>query len=103
MPQFTSTELGAILRVGHRFQPDDGLTVFGFLHGDVLHAVLGRSAVPVLFIRRNPDRVAGADLTHRPAPSLHPSDTGGDMECLPERMGMPRRACARLEPHPRGT
>src|ERR1022692_5114439 len=81
--------LGLVLRVGHRLQPRHMLAALMFLHGDVLHAVLGRGAVPVLLARRNPDRVAGADRTDRTAPSLYMADAGGDVQSLSERMVMP--------------
>src|ERR1019366_4585066 len=94
--------LGFVLLVAHRFEPFHVLAVLGFLHGEVLHAVLGRGAVPVLLVRRNPDRVAGPDLADRTAPGLHMADAGDDVQSLPERMGMPERARARLEAHPAG-
>ena len=56
-----------------------------------------RSAVPVLLAGREPDDVAGADLLDRPALALRPADTRGHDQRLAERMGVPRRARARLE------
>src|SRR6185437_15777577 len=51
-------------------------------------------------VRRNPDRVAGADLPDWTAPGLHVTSSRRDVQSLPERMSMPRRARARLKTHP---
>src|SRR5664280_2895150 len=99
-PAASARGLGLVLLVGHRLQPRHMLAALMFLHGDVLHAVLGRGAVPVLLARRNPDRVAGTHRTDRTAPGLHVADAGGDMQSLSQRMGMPGGARARLEAHP---
>src|ERR1022692_2541884 len=92
--------LGLVLLVGHRLQPGHVLAALMFLHGDVLHAVLGRGAVPVLLARRNPNGVASAHRTDRTTPGLHVADARGDVQSLSERMGMPGGARARLEAHP---
>src|SRR5664279_3700943 len=76
------------------------LAALMFLHGDVLHAVLGRGAVPMLLARRNPDRVAGAHRADRTTPGLHVADAGSDVQSLSKRMVMPGGARARLEAHP---
>ena len=76
------------------------LAVEVLLQRDVHHIGFRSGAVPVLFLGRDPHRVAGADFPDRTAPQLHPSDPGYDVQRLPERMRMPCRARARLEPHP---
>src|ERR1700760_3335731 len=53
----------AIFLVGDVFQPDHVFTIERFMHRDVDHAGRGRGAVPMLLVRRNPDHVAGLDLT----------------------------------------
>src|ERR1700736_6726371 len=92
-----SADRGGILRVAHVLEPRDGLAVEHFLHGDVHHAGVGTGAVPVLLARWNPHGVTGADFAHRPAFGLHPPDPEDDVQRLPERMGVPRGARARLE------
>src|SRR5579875_3571667 len=57
-------------------------------------------AVPMLLARRDPHRVAGADLADRPAPGLDPADARRDVQRLAERMRVPGRARARLEADP---
>ena len=63
-------------------QPVDGFAVEPLLNGDVRHRGGRRRAVPVLFARREPDDVAGANLLDRAAPSLRQSAAGGDDERL---------------------
>src|ERR1043166_5612386 len=92
-----SADRSRILCVGDVLEPGDGLAVERFLHGNVHHAGVGAGAVPVLLARRNPHGVAGADFAHRPALGLHPARAEDDVERLPERMGVPRGARARLE------
>jgi hypothetical protein len=53
--------------------------------------------VPMLLAGRTPDYVAGPDCCFGFAPTLRPAASGGDDQRLPERMGMPRRACAGFE------
>src|SRR4029077_3815446 len=91
-----------VLLVGHRLQPFDRLAVERFLHGDMHHHRSRPGAVPVLFARRNPDHVAGADFAHLAAPALHPAAAGHDTQSLPERMGVPMGAGAGLEAHQAG-
>src|ERR1700723_3557940 len=56
--------------------PGDMLAVERFLGGDMDHVGGRPGAVPVLFVRRNPDDVAGVDFEHLFAPGLHPADSG---------------------------
>src|SRR3954468_1271840 len=88
-----------VFLVGHILHPLDMLAVERLLHRDVNHAGVGRSAMPVLLVRRNPHRVAGLDLADRPALRLHTTDAGDDMQGLSKRMRVPRGARARLEAH----
>src|SRR5262249_44843107 len=97
----SAAERRPVLRVGDVLHPGDVAAVERLLHGDVDHRGLGRGPVPVLFIRRDPHGIARADLTHRAAPQLDAADAGDDVQGLAERMGVPRRARAGLEAHPR--
>src|ERR1043166_6717021 len=94
-----SADRSGILRVGHVLEPSDGIAVERFLHCDVHHAGVGAGPVPMLFARWNPNRVAGADFAHGAALGLHPPGAEDDVQGLPERMGVPRGARARLEAH----
>ena len=71
------------------------------LQRDVHHRRIGTGAVPVLFPRRDPDRVAGTDFAHRAAPERNAPDAGDDVQGLAERMGMPCGARPRFETHER--
>jgi hypothetical protein len=53
--------------------------------------------MPVLFAGGKPDDVARPDFLDRTALALRPAAAERDDEGLAERMGMPGRACARLE------
>src|SRR4051794_34452025 len=86
-----------IFLVGHVFHPLDMRAIERFLHRDMDHAGVRPGAVPMLLVRRNPDCVAGLDLADRSAFRLHTTDTRYDVQRLPERMRMPRRARAGLE------
>ena len=61
------------------------------------HGRRGRSAVPMLFARLEPDNVAGTNLLDRPAFALDPSAAGRDDEDLAKRMGVPGGTCAGLK------
>jgi len=100
MAQPGSGRLAGILCVGHRFEPSHVFAGLSFLHGDMFHTVFRGRAMPVFFVRRNPDGIPGANVTHRPAPRLHPSDARGDEKRLTERMRMPGGPRTWLEPHP---
>src|SRR4051794_41000333 len=54
----------------------------------------------MLFPRRNPDDIAGPDLTHRRTLGLNPADAGDDVKGLSEWMRMPGGPRARLKGHP---
>src|SRR5262249_33775954 len=90
---------GAIVGVADMFQPVDGLAVLDLLDSDVGHRGVGRRAVPVFFARRDPDDVAGANLLDRAAVTPNAAEAGDDDQRLPERMGVPGGAGARLEGH----
>ena len=79
------------------FQPLHRFAVEGFLNGNVTHRRGRRGPVPVFFTGRKPDHVAGVDFLNRTVPALHPTTTGGDNQGLPQRVGVPRCASARLE------
>src|SRR5262249_38611588 len=75
------------------------LAIERFLGGDMNHAGGRRSAVPMLFVRRDPHDVAGFDLAHFAAPALHPARSRNHEQRLSERMRMPGGAGAGLEAH----
>src|SRR5207247_5464145 len=87
----------AVLLVRDLFHPLDRRAVELFLDGDVGHGGGGGRAVPVLFARRDPNHVTGADLLLRPAPSLHPAAAGRHDQRLSERVGVPGGAGTWLE------
>src|SRR5439155_23510912 len=88
---------GPVLLVGDVLEPRDVVAVERLLHRDVHHRDGRRGAVPVLLVGRDPHRVAGADLAHRPAPQLDPPHAGEDVQRLAERMRVPGGARSRLE------
>src|SRR6202011_1049481 len=57
----------------------------------------GGAAMPMLFVRRNPDDIARPDLAHRPALGLNPADARDDVQRLAQGVRMPIGPCARLE------
>src|ERR1700757_543125 len=67
-----------VLLVADVLHPGDVLAVERLLGGDMNHARRRRGAVPVLFVRRNPDNVARFDLAHFAAPALYPARAGDD-------------------------
>src|SRR5204863_957012 len=71
-----------ILLVGNVLHPFDGLAIARLLHRQVDHGVVRGGAMPVLLAGRNPDHVAGADLPHRAAPDLGPTDPRHDVKRL---------------------
>lgn len=87
----------AILRVADMFEPVDGLAVQHLLDRDMGHGGGRRGAVPVLFIGREPDHVAGPDLLHRSALALDQAAAGGHHQRLAKGMGVPGGAGAGLE------
>jgi len=103
MPGFLNLaqrESAAILLVGHLFQPVGMDAVKRLLHGDMCHRRFRGSTVPVLFISRKRDDVAGPDLLYRPAPALREAGARDDVERLAKRMGVPMGARAGLETGP---
>jgi hypothetical protein len=85
------------LRIGDVLQPLDVLAVEGLLNRDVGHGGGRRRAMPVFVPGRTPDDIARADLDNGLTLALRPAATGGDNQRLPQRMGVPGRARARLE------
>src|ERR1700712_3139083 len=79
-------DLRGIVLLPHRLHPGRMFSVERLLHGDVGHAVIRRTAMPMLFTRRDPDHVARPDLAERPALGLHPADARHDIQRLAERM-----------------
>jgi hypothetical protein len=53
--------------------------------------------MPVFFTRRKLHYITGMDFLNRAVPALYPTTTGGDNQGLPQRVGMPRCASARLK------
>ena len=88
-----------IFCVGHMFHPGDGRAVQAFLNGDVAHGLMRCRAMPVLVLGGTPQDVAGVKLQLRPAFDLGPAHALGDDQGLAQRVGVPGRACAGLEPH----
>src|SRR5215472_2028362 len=93
IPTFRDYALAAnrdlILLVADVLHPGDMFAVERLLGRYVDHAGGRRGTVPVLFVRRNPDDVAGLDLTHFAAPALRPAGARDDEQGLAERMRMP--------------
>ena len=79
----------AVLVVADFFQPVHRLAVERFLNGDMRHGRRRRGTVPMLFAGRDRDHIAGMDFLNRTALLLYPSETGGDDQSLPKRMGVP--------------
>src|SRR3954449_677945 len=91
-----------VLLVGDVLEPGHVDAVLVLVQGEVDEPARRRRAMPMLLLRRDPDRVAGADLLDRAVPCLHPPDARDDVQRLPERMGVPGGARAGLErPPPR--
>src|ERR1700689_5519532 len=88
-----------VLLVADLLQPVDMLAVERFLNSDVNHVRRRAGAVPMLFVGRYPDDIAGTHFAQRSAPDLHAADTGGDAKRLTERMGVPIGPCGRFEVH----
>src|SRR5215218_7963598 len=89
-----------VLLVGYVLEPGHVDAVAVLVQGEVDEPARRRPAMPMLLVRRDPDRVAGADLLDRAVPCLHPPDAGDDVQRLSERMGVPGGARAGLERHP---
>src|SRR6516225_1492579 len=96
------TRLNAVLLVTDLFPPVDDLAIVRLCDGDVAHGGVRRGAMPVLFTRREPDDIAGADLLDRTAVALHPAAAESDDQRLSEWMRVPSGARTRLERY-RGT
>src|SRR5581483_2988891 len=90
-------------RVSYVLEPFDMLAVERFLHGEVLHRIIRRGAVPMLLARRNPHGIAGADFADRPTPGLHAANAGENAQRLSEWMRVPGSPRAGLEAHEAGT
>ena len=86
-----------ILFVADLLHPLDGLAVQRFLDGDVTHAGRGGRAVPVLLAGRNQITSPGLISSTGPPSRCTQPKPGGDDQRLPERMGVPGGARARLE------
>src|SRR5829696_1219315 len=96
----SALRLDGVLLVRDVLEPGHVDAVAVLVQGEVDEPARRRRAMPMLLVRRDPDRVAGADLLDRAVPFLHPPDAGDDVQRLPERMGVPGRARAGLERHP---
>src|ERR1700683_245094 len=86
-----------VLFAADLFHPIDGASVQRLLDGDMRHRGRRRRTVPMLLTGRKPDNIARPDFLPRAAPTLHPSEPGGDNQRLAERMRMPGGAGSRLE------
>src|SRR5205823_12035063 len=94
---FSVSAFSPVLFVTDLFHPVDGLAVQRSLNGDVSHRGRRRSAMPMLFTRRNPDHVTWPNLLDRPAPTLCKTAAGRDDQRLTQWMCMPGSASTRLE------
>src|SRR5579863_2843124 len=90
---------GEVLFVSYFLQPFDVLAVQRLLDRDVGHGGGGRCPVPMFLSRRASNDVARPDYLFGLAPALRPTETGGDDQGLPARVGMPRGAGTGLESH----
>src|SRR5437763_1321195 len=80
--------------------PNDGAArVVHFLHGDVGHEAVGRSAVPVVLARLEVDAVAGTNDLDLSGAALASTDALGHIDRLPEGMGVPCGPRTRGEVH----
>lgn len=83
--------------VANLLHPLDDLAFEGFRDGDVCHGRGGRGAVPVFFARCEPNDIARAEVLDRTPFPLRTTGPRHDKKCLPERVGVPGCARARLE------
>src|SRR3984893_10227729 len=89
---------GLVLLVGDVLKPGGPVTVRGALvERDVRHEVGRRGTVPVLLTRRRVDHLARPGHDDFPVPGAKQGDALGDIEGLPNGVGMPRGAGARGE------
>src|SRR5689334_15912138 len=86
-----------VLLVTDLLHPVDGRAVELFLDSDVAHSRGGRGAVPVLLVGGKPHHITGTNVLDRSTLTLNPAATGGDDQCLAERMRVPRSARPNLE------
>src|SRR6266487_4323361 len=96
-PSRQSLSSSPVLLVADPFHPVDGLAVEPLLDGDVRHRRRRRRTVPVLFVGRKPDDIAGVNFLDAPTPNLHPAVTGCDDQGLAQGMGVPCRSRPGLE------
>jgi len=75
----------SVLLVCDLFHPIQNLAVELLLNGDVRHCRSRRGAMPVLFARREPHDVAGANFFDRPSLALHPAASRRDDKGLAEK------------------
>src|SRR6266436_3733810 len=97
MVAFFSFRSSVVLVVADLFHPIDGLPVDLLLNGDMRHSRGWGSTVPMLLARWEPDDIAGVNLLNRTTLTLDPTAAGCHDQGLPQRMCMPRGACAGLE------
>src|SRR5205085_8042808 len=99
----STIRLSFVLLVADVLEPGHMIAVEVLLHGNMHHVGVRPRAVPVLFLRCNPDRIARANLAHRTAPQLDTPEAREDMQGLTERVGVPCGSRTRLKAHPRGS
>lgn len=90
------------LLVSDLFNPSYRIPVQCFLDGDMAHACRGGCSMPVLLARFEPNHVARPYLLNRATVSLNETEARRYNQRLAERVGVPRRARARLECYMRG-
>ena len=86
-----------ILFVADLLHPVNGFSVQLLMNGNMRQRRCRRSAVPVLFTRRNPNNIARMNLFNRSIPSLRAAAAGDHDQCLSQRMRMPRGSSARFK------
>jgi hypothetical protein len=90
---------GAILLVGDVLTPGDRTSlVVDFLHRYVGHEASWGGTVPVVLAGLEEHAVAREDHLDRPAAALAEADALGDVDYLPEGVGVPRGPRAPLQP-----
>jgi hypothetical protein len=92
-------QAGKVLLVSNFLQPVDVLAIQRFLDRDVRHRRRRCRTMPMLVARGASDYIACADLDDRLAFALRPAAARGDDQSLSKWMGVPGRACTRLESH----
>src|SRR4051812_365578 len=89
-----------VLLVGDGLEPGGGVAAvgLGLEQRQVAHERVGGGAVPVVLVRRADDGLAGVDAQHLPVAGADETDALGDVQGLPDGVGVPVGAGAGGEP-----